>query len=117
MVRGYVEPVSGLAKHSKVLGCWAKCVNSWVAQRTLRSPLSVKLRLERITEGEARRRPLDSSQAFTIIVLVAKVGLAFGWADLSEFIAQFHSLKFVEKISSFLISGLDGYSYCGLLHY
>jgi hypothetical protein len=75
----------------------------WVAHATLRNPLSVKARLERITKGELEKVRRGLSWII-LATLVAKVALVFSWVDRGYIESKFPSQKFV---ASFVI--LDGW--------
>ena len=75
----------------------------WVAHATLRNPLSVKARLERITKGELEKVRRGLSWII-LTTLVAKVALVFSWVDRAYIESKFPSQKFV---ASFVI--LDGW--------
>jgi hypothetical protein len=68
----------------------------WVAHATLRNPLSVKARLERITKGELEK----VRRAFSWIIvatLLAKIGLVVGWVDRNWIEARFPGQGFIQN--------------------
>jgi hypothetical protein len=68
----------------------------FIVHTTLKSQLSLKLRLERIIKGEIEK----VRRWFSLIVVAtlgAKAGLIFGWVDLSYFAAKFPGKGFVES--------------------
>lgn len=73
----------------------------WVAHATLRNPLSVKMRLERITKGELEKVRRGLSWII-VTTLVAKIALIFNWIDNGYFESKFPSQRFV---ASFVIPG------------
>lgn len=77
----------------------------WVAHATLRNPLSVKARLERITKGELEkvRRWLSG---IILTTLAAKAALVLGLVDIAYVVSLFPSGKLV---ASFVI--LDGWQW------
>jgi hypothetical protein len=76
----------------------------WVAERTLQSAPSVRLRLKEVTEGQLEKTGRKVS-GLLLLLLLAKIGLAFGWADVSDLIAQFpSSLK--KFVGSFVVPNI-----------
>lgn len=71
----------------------------WVAHATLRNPLSLKTRLERITKGELEKVRRGLSWII-LTTLVAKVALFFTWIDRAYIESKFPSQRFV---ASFVI--------------
>jgi hypothetical protein len=69
----------------------------WVAHTTLRNPLSLKARLERITKGELEkvRRALSW---IIVATLAGKLGLIWGLVDRSRIVDKFPSQKFVDSL-------------------
>ena len=69
----------------------------WVAHATLRNPLSVKARLERITKGELEKVRRYYS-IFVVTVLAAKIGLVYGLIDRDWIAAKFPSKTLMEGL-------------------
>ena len=59
----------------------------WVAQTTFYSPLSTKVRLERITKGELEkvRRWLSG---IVLSAFITKLGFALGWVNFAQLLAE-----------------------------
>ena len=70
----------------------------WVAHATLRTPESIKLRLERITKGELEKTRRWVS-GLVALAPVTKFALVLGWIDISAALAKFPSKRFVEFLS------------------
>ena len=75
----------------------------WVAHATLRNPLPVKARLERITKGELEKVRRGLSWVI-LTTLVAKVALVLNWVERSYVESKFPSQKIV---TNFVV--LDGW--------
>ena len=69
----------------------------WAGHATLQNPLSLKIRLERITKGELEkvRRRLSW---IIVTTWAAKIALIFGWINLSYIESKYASQKFVESL-------------------
>lgn len=75
----------------------------WVAHSTLRNPLPLKSRLERITKGELEKVRRGLSWLI-LTTLVAKLALVFNWVDRGYIESKFPSQKIV---TNFVV--LDGW--------
>ncbi|MFZ0749072.1 MAG: hypothetical protein WAM70_06910, partial [Pyrinomonadaceae bacterium] len=69
----------------------------WVAQSTLRNPLSLKTRLERIKEGEMEKVRRGLSYII-LATMTAKLALVFGMVDRAYIESKFPSQKVVSTI-------------------
>lgn len=74
----------------------------WATHATVKNPLPLKARLERITKGELEKTRRLLSYAI-LAAVVAKLALTLGWIDLTYFISRFpssriaHSLVMVDR--------------------
>jgi hypothetical protein len=69
----------------------------WLVHSTLQNPLSLKLRLERVTKGEIEKTRRGLSWIIAGM-LAAKLAFVLGWIDRAHFEAAFPSAKLVETI-------------------
>jgi hypothetical protein len=95
LVIGYLPPLIYRITFKATAVAYAPFV--WVAHTTLQNPLSLKLRLERITKGELEK----VRRAFSWIIvatLAGKLGLVWGLVDRSRVVEKFPSQKFVESL-------------------
>ena len=95
LVIGYLPPLIYRVTFKATAVAYAPFV--WVAHTTLQNPLSLKIRLERITKGELEK----VRRAFSWIIvatLAGKLGLILGLVDRSRIVEKFPSQKFVESL-------------------
>jgi len=95
LVIGYLPPLIYRITFKATAVAYAPFV--WVAHTTLQNPLSLKVRLERITKGELEK----VRRAFSWIIiatLLGKLGLVWGLVDRSRIVDKFPSQKFVESL-------------------
>jgi len=71
----------------------------WVAHTTLRNPLPVKSRLERITKGELEQVRRAISWGI-MLTLAAKISLIFGWVERAKIEDKLPipSKQFIERV-------------------
>jgi len=69
----------------------------WIAHATLRNPLPISARLERITKGELEKVRRILSWAI-LATLVAKLGFVFGYVDWARIEEKFPSKRLVERL-------------------
>lgn len=92
---GYLPPLIYRVTFKATAVAYAPFV--WVAHTTLRNPLSLTLRLERITKGELEKVRRGFSWII-VATLAGKLGLIWGLVDRSRIVEKFPSQKFVESL-------------------